>query len=244
MQTVNIIDYEIKNPKLAKVVISFTGDPTADEMKVALAKKLEYAATPVSASFKTIKPGVAVGFVRANKAVRSVTKRDIEAGYRVMSSNILMDNEDKTLWDVKEGASGKYLARHGQEDLTALVQASVQRRADLPSLRHITIAKAAPSEMVAFVDAEGDMDYGFALGSSDDKVKVLSFNRRIPMNIDYGHVVSMHPMSVPRDLKAEVMAALTSEQKKSAIDYYQKLYGYNPEYVRMITQEINEGTVL
>jgi hypothetical protein len=244
VNTVNIIDYEIKTPQLAKVIISFTGNPSAEEMKAALAKKLEYAAVPVSSSFKQIKEGVAIGFVRANKAIRSVSKKDVEARYRVMSSNILMDNEDRTLWDVKEGASGKYLARHGQEDLTALVQASVQRRPDLPALRHITIAKAAPSEMVAFVDAEGDMDYGFAIGTNDEKVKVLSFNRRIPVSIEYDRVVSIQPVAVPKELKAEVLAAMTAAEKKEAIEYYQKLYGYSPEYVRMITQQINEGTVM
>ena len=243
-QTVALIDYEIKNPRLAKVIISFTGDPSAEWMKAELSKKLDYLATPIAASFKKIQTGVAVGFVRANKAVRYVAQDEIKAGYRVMSSNILMDNNDKSLWDVKEGQGGKYLARHGKEDLTALVASAVYRRTDKPALRQLTIAKASASEFVAFVDQEGDMDYGFAVGTSDEKVKVVSFNRRIPVTVGYDQVVSIQPITVAREIAKEVQAAMTPAEKKDAISYYQKLYGYSPEYVREITDQINQGTVL
>ena len=242
MLTVNITDFKIKSPTLAKVVISYTGDVSADYIHETLAKRMDYQATPVKASFKRIRPGVAVGFIRANRAVRSVTKNEISAGYRVMSSNSLMDNEDKSLWEVKDGAAGKYLARHGQEDLTALVQASVQRRTDVPSLRHITIAKASKSELVAFVDDEGDMDYGFAVATNDEAVKVLSFVRRIPVTASYDQVVSISPVAIPKNIADVVTASLTPEEKKQSIDYYKRLYGYSPEYVRLVIDQINQGT--
>lgn len=243
MKTCTITDYEIKSPNLAKVIISYTGDVDRNFITESLSKQMEYQVTLVASSFKKIKEGVAVGFIRANKAVRAVSKSEINAKYRVMSSNILMDNEDKSLWDVKEGAAGKYLARHGKEDLTALVEASTQRRSDIPSLRHLTIAKAAKSELVAFVDDDGDLDHGFAVATNDDKVKVLSFTRRVPLTVDYDSVVSIYPVSVPRNLQKEVMASMTTEEKKSAIAYWTRLYGYSPEYVRLITQQVNDGTV-
>lgn len=243
MRTVNITDFSIKSPTLAKVIISYTGEIDADFLKAELSKKMDYLATPIKSSFKRIREGMAVGFVRANKAVRAVSTNEIQAKYRVMSSNILMDNSDKSLWEVKEGASGKYLARHGQEDLTALVASSVQRRPDAPRLSQITIAKAAPSEMVAFVDDQGDVDHGFAIATTDDKVKVLSFSRRIPVTVDYDSVVSIYPVAVPRELHQQVTASLTADQKKQAKDYYQRLYGYSPEFVQLIMEEIDRGTV-
>lgn len=243
MRTVNITDFSIKSPTLAKVIISYTGDIDADFIKSELAKKMDYLAVPVKASFKRIRDGVAVGFVRANKAVRAVSKDEVQAKYRVMSNNILMDNTDRTLWEVKDGANGKYLARHGQEDLTALVTAAVHRRPDAPRLDQLTIARAAPSELVAFVDDQGDVDHGFALATNDEKVRVLSFARRIPVTVDYGAVVSIYPVAVPRQLHNQVVASLTADQKKQAKDYYQRLYGYSPEYVQMLMDEIDQGTV-
>jgi hypothetical protein len=243
MRTVNITDFVIHSPGLAKVIISYTGDVDSQFIHETLAKKFDNLAAPVQASFKKAKEGVAVGFVRANKAVRAVTRNELSAKYRVMSSNILMDKSDSSLWDVKDGAAGKYLARHGKEDLTALVEAAVQRRADVPGIRHITIARAAKSELVAFVDDDGDIDHGFAVATNDDKVKVVSFTRRIPVTVGYDMVVSISPVTIPASLQKEITASLTKEEKDSAIAYYTRLYGFSPEYVRKITQEINEGTV-
>ncbi len=242
MRTVNVTDWKLKTPTLAKVVISYTGDVDANYIREALSKRMDYQATPVQASFKQIRPGVSVGFIRANRAVRAVAKSEISAKYRVMSSNILMDNSDKSLWEIKDGASGKYLARHGQENLEALVEATLQRRTDVPALRHITIAKASKSELVAFVDGEGDMDYGFAVATSDEQVKVLSFNRRIPVNVDYDSVVSISPVSVPAALSQTVVASLTADERKQSIDYWRRLYGYSPEYLRQVIEQVNQGT--
>lgn len=243
MRTVNVTDFAIQSPTLAKVIISFTGDVDSNFIHESLSKAFDYQASPVQSSFKKVKEGVAIGFVRANKAVRAVSKNEISAKYRVMSSNILMDKSDESLWDIKEGAAGKYLARHGKEDLTALVAATTQRRADVPGIRHITIARAAKSELVAFVDDDGDMDHGFAVATNDDKVKVVSFNRRIPVTVGYDNVVSISPVTVPAALQKEIAASLTKDEKDSAIAYYTRLYGFSPEYVREIARQINEGTV-
>ena len=87
------------------------------------------------------------------------------------------------------------------------------------------------------------MDHGFAVATNDDKVKVVSFTRRIPVTVDYASVVSISPVTLPAALQKEITASLTSEEKASAIAYYTRLYGYAPEYVREITRQINEGTV-
>lgn len=243
-QTINITDYRVKSDILAKVIVSFTGNPDRETMREALAKRMDYQAVPVMSSFKQIRPGLAVGFMRANRMVRALSKSELTAKYRVMSSNILMDTEDKSLWDVQESAAGKVLTRHGQEDLTALVHAATQRRPDLPGLRHLAIAKAARSEVVAFVDAEGDVDHGFALATNEETVKVLSFSRRIPVTVDYDSVVSISPVQIPAALHKIVAGSLTADEKKDEKAYYQRLYGYDPAYVREIAKQIDAGTEL
>ncbi len=243
MRTVNITDYELKSKTLAKVIISYTGNVDAEYITDELTKKLEFSATVVPHSFKQIKAGVAVGFIKANKAVRVVSEKEVKAGYRVMSSNVLMSEADKTLWDVKDSPAGKYLTRHGQEDLTALVQAAAQRRTDIPRVKDITIAKASTKELVAFVDEEGDMDYGFATATSDSKVRVLSFKRRVPITAEYGNVVSIYPVDIPKSMSDQVIAAMTDQEKKDANAYWKKLFFYAPDYLRQIQQYVNQGTV-
>lgn len=242
MKTINIIDYRIMSPVIAKVLVSSTGDMSSEEMRELLARKLDYKAVPVEASFKRVKPGVSVGFLRANRTVRTPTQAQLKASYRVMSSNILMDNEDKSLWEVKEGSTGRYLARHGNEDLSALVESSVQRRSDLPALRHITIAKAAKSEVVAFVDAEGDVDHGFAIATDDQNVKVLSFSRRVPMTVGYDTVISISPVAIPASVNKVVASTLSPEQKRNEKAYYEALYSYDPQFMREVLRQIDQGT--
>lgn len=244
MKTVNITDYQIQSPTVAKVIISCTGDPSTQFIREELSRKLNGLAVPVASSFKKLCAGVAVGFIRANKPVRSLSDKEITAGYRNMGSNVLMDKEDNSLWDVKSGATGRYLTRHDQEDLTALMQTAAQRRVDIPRLSQVTIAAAKKNELIAFVDGEGDMDYGVALKTADNAVQVLSFNRRIPQNVNYDRVVAIQPIVVPREIHTQVMAALTPDEKKQANAYWQKLYYWAPDYLRQLQQFVNEGTFL
>ena len=115
--TAAITDYELITAKLARVVVAFTGRQTKDQLTETLAKQMGYMGTPVENSFRMLKAGVAVGYVRANQELRATSEKEIRAGYQVMASNILMSNDDRTLWEVKTGASGTFLARQGQEDL-------------------------------------------------------------------------------------------------------------------------------
>lgn len=241
--TVSITDYRLKSPALAKVIISFTGDVDRQFVHEDLVRQFDGQAAPIKASFKRVEPGVAVGFVRANRSVRVVNDNELKA-YKIMGSNIIMDDEDKSLWEVKNGASGKYLARHGQEDLTALVASVRHVRTDIPRLSRITIAKAAASELVSFVDDEGDVDHGFAFANSIDgqKVRIVSFQRRQPLTVDYDSVIGIQPVPVPNHLRAQVLASMTAEEKKQAIAYWTRLYSYSPEYLRDTIKQVNEGT--
>lgn len=240
-KTANITDYRLKTDTLAKVIVSYTGDFDQQELRECIASKFDNRAVPVAASFKKVAPGVAVGFIRANKEIRTPSKQELSA-YRVVASNILMDNEDKSLWEVKSTSSGKYLTRRGQEDLSALMHATVQRRPDVPGLRHLAIARASKSEVVAFVDAEGDVDHGFALATDDQRVKVLSFSRRVPLVVEYDNVVSISPITIPAHLHKVVAGSLTNEEKRDEKAYYQRLFGFDPAYVREIARQIDQGT--
>jgi hypothetical protein len=239
----------MKSETLAKVMVSFTGRFNKDSIRAALLEKLNGLAAPVENSFRMVKAhsagGVAVGFLRANKEVRVVeNENELRASYRVMSSNILMDNADKSLWAVKEGRAGKYLARHGNEDLSELVSASLNRRADVPGLRHLSVAKAAAGEFVAFVGKTGDMDYGFAVRANADKVQVISHTTHTPMVVSYDMVASICQVPVPREFaKQMTKAGISRADKDQANEYWRKLYSYDTAYMNDVIEQVNEDTV-
>lgn len=247
--TVAITDFKMQSPSIAKVIISYTGKQNKESIRAALLAKMENQAAPVENSFRIVKAnvtgGIAVGFLRANREVRVVENdKQLRASYRALGSNIMMDQNDKTLWEVKEAGGNKYLARHGNEDLSELVQASVHKRADIPGIRALAMAKAARHELVAFVSASGDMDYGFAIGTRDDAVRVVSSTLQTAVAVDYNMVTFMAPVPVPKAVHKRITeAGISREDKNQQVEYYRKLFGYAPEYLSEVIDMVNEDTM-
>lgn len=247
LNTVAITDYELKSEKLARVIISYTGKFNKESIRASLLTQLDNRAAPVEDSFREIRAGVAVGFLRANKEVRVVQPEELRANYRVMgSSNIMMSEVDNSLWEVKTGKGGTYLARHGHEDLSELVNARVNRRQDIPGLRHLSMAKAAPGEFVAYVSASGDMDYGFAVMSGRDKegvekVQVVSHATQLPVIVPYECVASISRAPIPKSFAEKMRTAgISREDKSEAVKYWKELYSYNPAYMKDVIDQVNE----
>lgn len=246
LNTVNILDQKVLSSTLSKVIIATTGKMSKEEVAAALAEKLQYQGSVVEGSFRSI-PGqdnLSVGFVRASKEIRVLEDTEIRASYRVLSSNILMDNTDKSLWEVRQGAGGKFLTRHGDEDLSALVESATARGPSSNArVRHLSLSKAAPKEIVAFVNDNGEMDYGFCLRTKGtEKCKVFtkaSSQTGQPVVVPYDHIVSIVEADLP-PLKNNLTAGV---DEANQIDYYRQLFFYDPKYLEEVEDMITEDSV-
>ena len=98
VNTVAITDYTMVSPSLARVIISYTGSPDKSFINNTLVKKFKGLAAPVEASFRSLDNNSAVGYVHLNREVRATNEKQIRASYKVLSKNILMSNEDDSLW--------------------------------------------------------------------------------------------------------------------------------------------------
>lgn len=243
VDTVTVTDYKLINANLAKVIIAYTGVQDAESIKANLSGQMKHLAVPVEHSFRNVRASVAVGFVRANRAIRVVEDKEIRASYRVMSSNILMDNGDKTLWEVKNGAGGKYLARHGTEDLSELISASTNHRSDVPRLANIVVAKAASGEFVAFANTSGDMDYGYCTRTASDRIQVASILTRQPVTVQNELIAGIYTVPVHRSVHNRITAAgINRSEKDKEIEYYTRLYSYDQAYLALVKEQIETGT--
>ena len=245
--TVTITDHQVISEGLAKVIIAFTGKQSKESLQESLASKLQYLAAPVEDSFRIVRAGVAVGFIRANRAVRTIENdKELRAGYKVMSSssNILMDNNDQTLWEVKQGAGGKYLARHGNEDLSSLIEASVNHRTDTPKCYQVSMASAAKNEFVAFASASGDMDYGFCVQANDTHVRVVSSTTNTPVILPKEVIATVLSVKIPRESHNRIVASgISPQDKKQQIEYWTRLYSYDQNYLSELKRMVNEQAV-
>jgi hypothetical protein len=253
--TASITDYKVLTAKLARVVVAFSGRQTRADLIESLAKQLKYNAAPVEGSFRPLTANSMVGYVRTNTELRPTTEQELRASYKVVASsasgNILMSNDDSTLWEVRTGASGMFLARKGQEDLGALVESAVNRRHGVPRLSQVVSAGVAqPREFVAFASESGDMDYGFCVQASKDgtKLKVVSSTSGRAEVIKSEQVASVLPakaMSIPREAHNRVVASgINRDDVNQQVEYYSRLYGYAPEYLNDVIRQVEETAAM
>jgi len=247
MKTASITSYDMKSPVLAKVIVATTGNPSADEFRQLIAEKFDMRAAPVENSFRELQPGVSVGFIRANREVRVVEKAELKASYRILSSNILMDNSDKTLWEIKSGAGGQYLTRQDTEDLSDLVEARVyHQRQNVPKLHQLTASRVNSNELVAFVTDTGSLDYGFVVRSNPERAQVLSSTTRTLAKVDNELIAGIYQVEIDKDTNKRIGVQLRANglnpgQKLNAEQYYRALFDYSPEYMEEVIKMIEQG---
>lgn len=239
LNTVNLHDYRMVNDEVARVVVSYTGNPTPAELFHSMSGMFKGLASPVRNSFRKLTESSAVGFVCSNREVRQYDAAD-STKYRVLASNMLMDNDDESLWSLHEGASGAYLTRKGNEDLSELVHASMHRRSGTPMLSSVLSAVVADREFVAFVNpVTASMDYGYVVDRGDESLAVLSVESKEVAKVDPQLVVhSAALMGSDEEVYGHRLVA--AADKQSMVDYYTKAYGHAPEYLAKLIDLINQ----
>ena len=237
------------NDRVAKVLIGYYGKCTPEFIESEVAHQLNGLGSIVEGSFKKVAPeGVsgncAVGYVRVNREVRMPTDKELRASYRVLSSNILMSNEDRTLWEVKKGKNATYLARHGNEDLSELLELCTANVNVNSSERATLNASVRPEQydFVSFVNESGDRDYGFVLAASNKKTKIVSYNMKAAVVVPNEAVLSSVPCTIDPILAKAVKRKVEADTKDGSVadmeDYYRTLFAYDPEYMQEIIDDV------
>ncbi len=243
LQTAAIHEYEMVAPTLAKVTVSVTSNMSKEAAITYLRKQLKEAASPVVDSFRWLDQNTAVGFVSSLRETRVISSvKEIANNYRVMASNIYLDNEDRSLWEMKDGAAGKYLTRKGSDNLEALVQtARVSPTGSTPRLRRVLSASVSRADLVAFVDTSGwqaETNYGFCVASTETHLKIVTDSATVV--VPRGAVVSSHEIDIPAVKPGKVNASEYNEPVKNSEEYYKLAYGYNPEYMEKVIEQVRQ----
>lgn len=245
LNTASVSDYEMITSTLARVVIAYTGDDS-EGVKEALSTKLNGLARPVEGSFVTISKGVAVGFVYANQERRVMEKTPEEAKvYRKISANLVMDQTDSSLWELREGANGEYLCRQGTENLSELVEAAKSYGRNT-KMGRVQFAAASFQEFASFVNTETqELDHGFVISAAGLNYEIMSVNARQAVKVDHRCIVNVANVgdsfkeAAPRGLKA----VTAGSDRKSVVDYWTKVYDFGDQagndYVAELVKQID-----
>lgn len=247
INSVSLADHQMVTENVARVVIATTGDFTQDTLAAKIAKLFKGYATPIRNSFRQLTASSVTGFVSSVQETRIYEEASEAAKYKLIATNILMDKEDETTWEMKESAGGKYLVRQGFEDLSELARHMSHRRVGAPTLASVQVASVSPREFVAFVDtASMEMDYGMVVAATKaGLLEVVATRSGEAVLVDKQVVVSAVYLDAEdqAQIKAPKQTLTAATDKKDMIDYYKQAYPYSKEYIDLIVQQINSMAV-
>lgn len=240
---VSVSEYTMLSPKVARVIANCVGRMNPTEIADRMAAVFENRATAIRSSFRWLHEGrSAIGFVAVQTPVRAFDQKDVGSKYQVIKANMFMDKGDESVWEVKPGSGGNYLARMGEDNLAELIEASrISPRGSTPRMSSVVSASAVAKEFVAFVDIKsGTMDYGFCLSTKEGAHVVMSSTTNQPTDVTAGSVVGVYNIDIPAAAHKAIAGTkvIAASDTSGMIDYYKRAYGYAPDYLEKIIKQI------
>lgn len=244
-----ITEYTQVSDNVARVIATFVGNMERAEASNRLGAVLKGKARPISASFRWLTEDrrVAIGYVSSVRPVRAFKEDD--PAMKKITANLFMDAADESLWELKPGQGGKYLARQGQDNLAELLEASrVSPRGSTPKMRSILTSSARVSQFLAYVDVTSAMmDYGFVTDKTDDSYTVVSSTTNTAASVQSDAVVGIYTIDIPEDKKRAVASKIEADggmSKADQISYWTRLYSYAPEYLAKVITQVEQMSAL
>jgi len=243
--TFNVNDYEMVSPTLARVMLTYTGNvpQSQEETRAEIARLFKGLASPVAESFRKVKDGVIAGYVKTTREVREFDATSVTAGkMKEMAANLLMDKTDESLWEKKSGASGDYLVRQGNDDLSGLVHLATNKQLGQPTFAHLASMPAESKEFAAFVSKDTEeVEHGYVVASAKGKMTLVPFGADDAIEVETAQLVEVINLD-GEDAKAlgTAMAPEVAADKNAMVEYYRKAYSYAPDYIQKIIDIINQ----
>lgn len=243
--TLNLQDYEMIAPAIARVCVTVSGNaPVKEQVRASLSELFKGLASPVASSFRHLTTAggmqVLVGFVKSAHEVRAMEDVD-QSKMKAMASNLLMDKTDESMWEIRNGSTGKFLVKQGDEDLAELAQSLHTKKSGLPTLAYVQQLPVLKREFAAWVDiGSEEVQHGYVVESSADKLTVIAHGDDDVSEIEVAQLVEVVNLD-GEDIKAYGMELAADGMDRAAmVEYYKKAYGYSPDYVQKIIDMIDQ----
>lgn len=252
------------------VALNFDGGPQANREAIASllgerAQPIADSFVPVAGSGTGRGQTLLVGFVGANVLSEELTD-ERKAGMTAISANVLLDQHDQTMWQITKASDGRsFIHRQHNEDLAEVMAetASVsfattipQRFHDLGQYTVATVSEGSDPRLTyaKFVNPEDhSIGYGYVLehASADNDYKVGILRRDAHDEIAYVNeemlvtcafdVDDNNRLTTALNKHAqEVTAGLTGADSDAMKRYFAKEFGYSPQFLRLLEDEIDQ----
>lgn len=246
----NISEYKLVASNVAKVIIntSVSAQNKSHTLLERIAASFQNHVVPVPDSFTWLVEGRSmIGYVASARPTRGV---DDMSKYTVLASNMLMDETDQTLWELKEGSGGKYLARQETADVQQLLEASrVSPSGSTPRMSSVISASVNKNEFISYVHASGfslpSVEYGFCVARDEQNgtVRVATTLSSKPITVPVDLIVASHAVNLQTIHSGVVNAKAVTAADMSTLspeEYWKKAFQHSSEYVDMIIDQIRQ----
>lgn len=247
-----VTSYEEIGDGIAMVVVQHSTNAGRELNRKALAKTLGDKARPIEGSFRRINDAhqtrlVSVGYVVAAELVEELSEAR-ESKMKVVAKNVLMDDSDRTLWDVTESNGQKYIRRQTAENINDVLSTIASTKIDVPRAETLGFAAPCKQDYVAYVDATtASLKFGYVVASDGDTAQVLPRDGDALTTIASALIVALQHKVDTRDnylsrSLTKVEAKLTDPDKLK--EYYKRVYSYDPAFLNLVEQTIDKSASL
>lgn len=235
--TANLETVEQVNERLVRVVAAFNRLPSASEVASIMGQHFGQKLEVVPHSWRVREESAKIvlsGFMRSKPEVRDAKE---SANLKMVVANVFMDESDNSIWQQQ----GNQLVKTKTEDLSELVAiASVQpinRREPKLALASVQpYVGPTNTQYVAFVDpVTASLSFGARIGE-DHVYDPVNGVAEIAQNLVV-HVVNLNGQD-----RIEV-AGVNASDADAMVDYYAKVYEYDPEYFAQLEDMIRSQSV-
>ena len=235
--TASLETVEHVNERLIRVVAAFNRVPTTEEVASTMNKHFGSKLDVVAGSWRVREEAAKVvvsGFLKSKPEVRDAKEA---ASLKMVVANVFMDETDNSIWQQQ----GTQLVKTKSEDLAELVAiASVEpmnRRAPKVALAMVQpYVGPENTQYIAFVDPiTASLTFGARIGT-DHVYDPVNGVCEIAQNL----VVQVVNLNGQDRIES---AGVDASSVDSMIDYYAKVYEYDPEYFVHLEEMIRSQSV-
>lgn len=269
--TVSVLGYALAGEGLARVVVEVAHNRFSREdhsfVGESLSQAFDNKLSPVQGSFRSIDKAPyterIVGVMRIN--TESVPM-EAAKGFRSVSSNIFMDEEDK-MWVLRKTEAGDILVKNtGIEDhasLLGMLNVVCHSGHSLSSEFKLSESKVAAMQanvqggsFVQYVSAlDSRTKFGFVVASAEDeKLLVLPEDK----SAEEGEVVDRNAVVSEEDISDAPEVELSEQEKmdqavsvsrgvvdvSTLLDFYKKVFARSPEYYAKFAERVRKHAFL
>jgi len=249
--TAAIRRHKVVTDTVGRVWASFSvTDPTPDEIRLAVSNAIPEGVSPVDGTFYPVDDATITGLIRRDTKVRALSED--RKHYKELSSNVLMDDTDQSIWEIRALEGKSYLVRVEEESLDDIL-ASIPTTDDsgwnpkgASDLREAASTMEIPDAEYPLVNYYDPMQHAvrgaMLVKAGDGMASLYNWEEDATVEVPSALLVSLTSVTPKKTDLGQFTKPKEGTPTTNAdlTEYYRKWFKYAPEYFEQMRQDVLE----